>query len=235
MNWTVPKLWVGGDVWIIGGGPSITKQFDIPKEIVDSVIDKKHDISIYSEYMKPIHDKHVIGINVAYMIGNWIDAVFFGDNNFFLKHKEAMYQWPGLKISCASNTGGIKWVKTLLRDRSKTFGISNNSSTVGWNGNSGAAAISVAANAGAKRIFLLGFDMKLDSENLQHWHSVYRPRPTSENIMQLKKGTPFHRHLRGFPAIANDANKRGIEIINVNPESAIESFNKVSLIEALSL
>ena len=83
MNWTVPRIWEGGDVWIIGGGPSITKEFQIPSEVVNDVVIGKKPLSLYSPYMESIHKKHVIGINVAYMLGPWVDMVFFGDNNFF--------------------------------------------------------------------------------------------------------------------------------------------------------
>jgi len=41
--------------------------------------------------------------------------------------------------------------------------------------------------------------------------------------------------LVGFPVIQNDANARGIEIINCSPESAIQEFPKISVKEALKL
>jgi hypothetical protein len=72
MIWQVPRIWEGGDVWIIGGGPSITKEFNIPDEVVQSVLKKQSPLSVYSPYMSFLHDKHVIGINVAYMLGDWI-------------------------------------------------------------------------------------------------------------------------------------------------------------------
>jgi hypothetical protein len=159
MSWIVPRMWEGGDVWIIGGGSSVTKQFGIPKQIVQNVITEVSPPSIYSPYMREIHEKHVIGINVAYLIGDWIDMVFFGDGGFFLKHKEGLAKFPGLKVCCQPNAAKYAWVKMLGRDTRQGKGISPNPRTVCWNNNSGSAAISVAANAGAKRIFLLGFDM----------------------------------------------------------------------------
>lgn len=100
MIWQVPRMWEGGDVWIIGGGPSVPKQFGIPDEVVQDVIKGISPPSVYSPYMSFIHDKHVIGINVAYLIGNWIDIIFFGDIGFFLKHQQGLASFPGLKVSC---------------------------------------------------------------------------------------------------------------------------------------
>ena len=232
-TWTVPyALWQGGDVWILGGGPSVVKQFNIPEEIVNEVR-MGASPSLYSPYMKAIHDKHVIGINVAYTIGDWLDMVFFGDSGFFLRHEKALYAWPNLKVSCAPASSKHNWVKFLDRNGNKPHGISDNPRKVSWNGNSGAAAISVAASAGAKRIFLLGFDMKLDEEGKnQHWHTLYKSKPT-DPIKPIS--LPFHKHIVGFPAIAKDARAMGIEIINVSPNSAIKDFKKVSLNSILEL
>jgi hypothetical protein len=46
-------------------------------------------------------------------------------------------------------------------------------------------------------------------------------------------GLPFERHLRGFPEIARDAKQRGIQIINVCPNSAIKEFPKINLKDVL--
>lgn len=240
MSWQVPKIWEDADVWIIGGGPSVTKQFGIPDEVVQSVIKGTSPPSVYSPYMKVLHDKHVIGINVAYLIGDWIDMVFFGDSAFFHSHIERLAKFPGLKVSCHPSVEKYDWIKYTPRS-GKSKGISDNPKMVSWNGNSGAAAISVAANAGASRIILLGFDMKLDTANKQHWHDLYgRQKRTQEQQNKRNRGIrqkpfhyPFDRHLRGFPVIAQDAKSRGIEILNASPDSAIECFPKFTIKELL--
>ena len=231
MNWRVPRIWEGGDVWIIGGGPSVPKQFNVPDDIIKKVVGGSSP-NLYSPFMSAIHTKHVIGINVAYLIGTWMDMVFFGDKGFFLTQQKGLGEFPGLKVACHPTMDDIPWVKNLERDRKRRGGISDNPGTVCWNKNSGAAAISVAANAGAKRIILLGFDMKLADDKGQHWHDIYGKRGR-----EPKKGKPimlpFDRHLRGFPEIAKDAKHRGIEIINVSPDSAITCFRKATVEEVL--
>ncbi|MDH7554339.1 MAG: hypothetical protein QHH74_11850 [Spirochaetota bacterium] len=209
-------------------------QFDIPKEVVDSVMAGTSPPSVYSPYMKSIHNKHVIGINVAFMIGDWIDMVFFGDNGFFLKYKAQLAKFPGLKVTCYSGINEVNWVKYLVKDGKKPRGISSAPNLVSWNGNSGAAAISIAAWAGAKRIILLGFDMALSQDNRQHWHNLY-----GKGVIDIKNekklmALPFQRHLIGFPIIAEDANRMGIEILNASPQSSIREFRKVTVKEILS-
>ena len=234
MNWQVPNMWEGGECWIIGGGPSLPQQFDIPDHIVTEVVNRRLTPDAYSPYLSTIHKKHVIGINAAYLLGNWVDIMFFGDNGFYQSHRNALLQWDGIKIGCSIGQGQkeLDGVKMLSRDGNKKYGISKDPSKVCWNGNSGAAAISVAANAGVKRIILVGFDMIL-IEGQQHWHGVYKRAQINRVKPKQDIKTPFERHLIGFPQIATDARARGIEIINASPNSKINSFPKATVKELL--
>lgn len=233
MKWQIPRIWEGGDVWILGGGPSVYKQFEIPNDIIQKVIQGELQPNAYSPFMSAIHNKHVIGINVAYTIGNWIDMVFFGDNSFFLQNQKGLLEFQGLKVSSNPACEKYNWVKYLAKDVKKQSGISDHPGLICWNCNSGSAAISIAANAGAKRIILLGFDMKTNGNNHQHWHDWYHKIGNQSDKAKRKLEATFDRHLRGFDQIAKDAKKRGIEIINANPDSAIIQFRKVPVKELL--
>jgi len=233
MMWKVPRIWEGGDVWIIGGGPSMPKQFGVPEGVIKQVSDGTLPPSAYSPYMKDIHKCHVIAINMAYKIGNWIDMVLFGDNGFYLHERKELADFPGLKISCHPNNDHDSWVKFLARDTSHTTGISSNPHMVSWNQNTGSAAISLAAHTGAKRIILLGFDMKLADNKMQHWHNLYQKGPVDPNDKRRIRKLPFARHLAGFSVIAEDAKKMHIEILNACPDSAIECFPKFTVNQLL--
>jgi hypothetical protein len=231
MVWSVPKIWKGGDVWILGGGPSVIQQFYMPSDIVSQVLEGKLPVSAYSPYMEPIHKKHVIGVNAAFEIGTWIDMVVFGDSKYFVNHRKKMALFPGLRVGCTPAARTASWAKELDRDGKKPYGLTMNPTKVSWNGNSGSAAINVAVHTGAKRIFLLGFDMKLAGGE-KHWHRVYsKGKPIKRVGIQL----PFPKHLVGFPAIKEDADKLGVQIFNVCPDSAIKEFPKLTLKEALLL
>lgn len=225
-------MWDGGDVWIIGGGPSVPRQFDVPEKVIQKVINGTLPPNAYSPFMGAIHDKHVIAVNMGYKIGNWIDMVVFGDSGFFLRERIGLSQFPGIKVSCNPGSKNEPWVKYLGRDTGKTKGISSHPSLVSWNGNTGAAAISIAVHAGASRVLLLGFDMDIDSNTqMQHWHNLYDKGPVHDERRRRK--LPFSRHLTGFPVIADDAKKLGVEIINVSPNSTITCFPKMTTKELL--
>jgi len=221
MKWTVPRIWSGGTAVILGGGPSITQQFNIPEYVVDDVYKRRQTPAAYSPYLKAIHKQHVIGVNVAYKMGDWVDVVFFGDESTWLEDKENLLKFKGLRVTCSDNLNYIKRLKCLNRNKIKPFGLTIEPNAVSWNGNSGASAINFAIHTGVKRIILLGFDMQVDEKGNQHWHKFYvGDTKTLESTMS--------NHLKGFPQIKIDADALGVQIINANPSSRIECFPKMN-------
>jgi len=234
MIWTVPRLWEGATCWIIGGGTSVPHQFEVPSEVIQKVYTGRLSPSAYSDYMRPLHNRHVIGINNAYQLGTWVDILFFGDSHWYLKHRVKLAEWPGLKVCCDQKFANrprnkMEGIKFLERDKKRREGISSDPSKVSWNANSGAAAISLAYHLGVRRINLLGFDMTMDDEKSHsHWHGSHMPPG-----QRAKRSPPFEKHLKGFPAIARDAEELGIEIYNLSPISKIDCFPKIGLRETL--
>lgn len=230
-HWKIPKMWKDGEAWIIGGGLSMPRQFGVPEGVIEEVTTKQDPITLYSDYLKPIHDKNVIGVNIAFMLGDWISVLYFCDSGFFRNYKDDILAFKNIKATCvnhlprqAINSGELRNIKRMKRDM--RYGLSPKADTICWNYNSGGAAIDFAAHAGVKRILLLGFDMTA-VENKTHWHSGF---PT------YKKPTvpgSFRRFLRSFPSIAADAKRNRIEILNISPESKIKEFPKVKLEEVL--
>lgn len=233
MIWQIPKIWEGGECWILGGGPSLPRQFGVPEDVIEQVRTRQQPLDAFSPYFSAIHSRHVIGVNAAFLLGSWVDIAFFGDKGFYFKNHDIMRQFPNLKVVC---NDGLKSkvvherLKLVARDGNRRRGISTRPGCVSWNGNSGGAAINLAVQLGVKKIYLLGYDMQADSEDKQHWHAHY-----IKNLNKKKdpKRLPFHRHIVCFQYIAKDAKKQGIEIINVNPDSAIQDFKRVSLNEVL--
>jgi hypothetical protein len=231
MIWKVPRIWENEDVWILGGGPSVLKQFEIPNKLIKDVMDGTSPPSVYSSYLSKLHDKHVIGINVAFMIGDWMDMIFFGDDGFFKRYESQLSEYRGLKVTCTdlASTNEVPWVKYLPKDKEHVKGITRNPSKVSWNHNSGAAAISLAVHTGASKIILLGFDMNVNEDKNMHWHDIYK-RGKIETPKDWKHWQPIlERQMLGFKHIAQDAKEIGVTIINASPTSSINSFPKTSI------
>ena len=223
-GWKVPKLWKGSSCYIIGGGPSWLHQFEIPDSVITQVRQKKKLMSRYSPYMRYLHDKHVIGVNGAFQLGSWVSVCAFMDWQWYEEHeKPILTQFAGLRVTTNEAVKELSYVKHHIKylapERNKVYGISNEQGMCAQNGNSGAFAINVAYHLGVKRIYLLGFDMNI-TEGVSHFHGEYKDTWTE---------TIINTHLRCFPDIARDAEQYGLEIYNVNPDSAIDCFPKITM------
>ena len=230
MHWQIPRMWDGGDCWIIGGGTSMPRQFGVPEEIIQQVKNHTLPISAYSAFLTPLHNKNVVGVNLAFLLGDWVSALYFCDAQIFRGFRSEIHKFKNLKLTCANHIDRNLWheainLKRLKRDM--RLGLSSKSDMICWNHHSGAAAINFAALTGVKRIYLLGFDMKPDESGQTHWHNgkLFYKKPTGPGV--------FKRFMKGFPHIARDAKYKGVEIINVSPDSAIPDFKKVSLSQVL--
>lgn len=92
--------------------------------------------------------------------------------------------------------------------------------------NSGAAAIELAADMGAKRILLIGYDCQF-KDGKRHWHGDHPRGAGSGNAGTISK----------WPAMFNKLARsiKGVEIINCTRETALTCFPRASLESALSV
>jgi len=95
---------------------------------------------------------------------------------------------------------------------------------VGHGFNSGFGAVSLALCLGADPIYLLGFDMKGQNGVVSHFHSGY-PRKWRQN------GKVYSTFIASFNKVAEDCLSRA-KIINLNPDSAMECFPRMTWDEA---
>lgn len=194
--WRIPRIWPDRTVYILGGGPSLK------------------DVNV-----EALKGERVIATNNAYRLADWIDVVTFVDTAWLEWHESELKSFGGLKISSAkahlSGIGPRVGVKVVNSD-AQFDGLSASPGVVALNKNSGAFAINVATLLGAKRIVLLGFDMK--TINGRHnWHKDHK-----RNDKQDPK--PYDSFLPRFPAIARDLARMGVQCVNATPGSALTVF-----------
>lgn len=237
-RWSIPRIWPDSTVFIIGGGPSL----------------HRHQIQLLQDN-KAQGSYRVLGVNKAFRLGDWVDAIFFGDQKFYTYFRKEMIEtYGGLKISTVAKCERDKNFKHIGKDRQKRHGISEKKDMVCWNKNSGCASINLAYHFGGKRIVLLGFDMKpmRDSEPMKeaqarakrdpkftplstHWHDGYPEfsRPGRNAKGEVPTKLPYHRYLGTIPTIAKDAKRLGIEIIDCSLEGALSAWPKRAVEEVI--
>ena len=149
--------------------------------------------------------------NTTYRIAPWADALFAMDRAWWDVHlAEVNRVFLGVRYS--NNPLSQKYnVKKLSQAEFKTYG------------NSGASCISLAADGGAKRIILLGFDCQ-KTEGKTHWHGDHPP--TLGNAGQIS---------RWHEKFAEQAKAlRHLEIINCSRATALKCHPRANLEEILA-
>lgn len=208
------QAWKDKTCFLIGGGPSLAK-FDF------KLIRNQLSIGINKSFTK-----FPTTINYA-MDDRFYTLVTYPQNS---NQRELHQQWLA-----------YKGIKVFLRPSVKSkfdssvyyvFNLNTNVLSLNlkkgiWGGNnSGFGALMLACALGCKRIGLLGYDLKVQKTSktvITHWHGGYGLKKQSNFQTKLDK---FKAYFDGF---ANVIAEQGIEVVNLNSDSALECFPKDSL------
>ncbi len=162
--------WKGKDAFIIGGGASLR---DFNLNILDG--------------------RNTLGANDAFRLGPHICArVLFSDWKWWKIAKWDLEKYAkdgGIVYTVSPETERVNlpWLHQFMR---VNVAVSLNPEALGWTHNTGCVAVNLAGLLGAKRVFLLGFDMTSSPKwGTTHWHN-WRNRPTPP--------TSFDRFIKGF-------------------------------------
>jgi len=200
--WIPPEIWPGETVFIIGGGPSL-RDFDW-----DLVCREK-----------------IIGANDAYMLGPWVDYNMFADSGWYSMHRKFFSAATATMIGITNQplrNRSVKWVKRAQH----AYG--ERPFEIPWFGNTGMACICLAVKFGAKRVCLLGFDMKIDEESGEaNWHVNQLSSPNASAYARFMNWGKKLKKLM-------DEHHPDVEILNCNPDSAMDLWPKVKIEEVLS-
>jgi len=202
--WKPDKRWTGADVFVIGGGKSLSG-FDFTL----------------------LRGRNTIGCNAAFKLGADVcNVCFFSDLPWYHSFKEELAKFPGDVVThCPSlmvKGAGIPWLKNLPRQKRGLF-----PNVVGFGGNSGCSAVSLSLVMGAQRVFLLGMDCKADTSVDAHWHQWTTQGINMKVFPKFLEG--WQAIATDLPRVFP-----GREIINLNPESSIPFFPKAEFSQYLS-
>lgn len=197
-----------GTVVCIAGGPSLTQaQLDLVREA------------------RELDAVRVIGVNNAYQRAPWVDVIYACDLMWWKTYL------PDIKrrgLACelvtqdASAHKQFQLTTRVSGSASDGLGIGE----IHTGGNGGHAAVNLAYLWGAKRILLLGYDMKRGPEGERHWHPDH-PKP----LIQQQN---FEQWIHRFKSTARDLEKLGIAVVNCTPGSALPWFPHADLGETLA-
>ena len=213
MRWVPDNRWLAEDAYIIGGGPSLAT----------------FDWSL-------LHPKNTIGCNSAFALGPAVCRVcYFGDEKFFRERDPETRRMFSDGLREYSEAGGLvvtdhphayfaghPWVRWLPR-QPRGLGTA----AIGFNTNSGSAAINLALLLGAARVFLLGFDMQLGAAGTANFHKKSIEPPDAR--VYGKMLAAMQLVAQQLPVVFP-----GREVINVNDGGRLACFPRVGVAEHFS-
>ena len=153
--------------------------------------------------------------------------MYFADFRWWQRHHErpAFTAFAGQLCSIQAALGGDvdhEHVHMLRNDGSSGMPKGPNALTTGPNG--GYQALLLALLAGARRVLLLGYDMRFTPEGKTHFHSDH---PKEWRVAE----DMYREYAKMFAGIKPHD---GVEVLNCTPGSAIKAFPHVPLGEALA-
>ena len=197
--WVVPPQWCGQTAFLLAGGPSL-KGFNA------SVLRGRG---------------RVIAINNSWELAPWADVLYFCDRSWWRRHREQVKQrFTGrYLVSLGVNEAGVHRLRA-----GGVSGLSSDPSVLKHGTNSGYQAINLAYLFGAKRIVLLGYDMRVNPD-ATHWHAGHPNGPTAKRYAQIIRDNM----LPHFDSLVKPLRDAGVEVMNATPDSALTAFPLVTI------
>lgn len=165
-----------------------------------------------------VRDLRVIVVNTTFRLAPWAEILYAADEQWWRETPDAM-RFAGRKVSIKPNTlAGLE-----IMENTGDLGFDPKPGCLRTGNNSGYQAVHLAAQLGARRILLCGFDM-----GGGHWHGRH-PAPLRDTPQEY-----YAKWARNFESLAKDLDARGVEVINCTPGSRLSAWPIVPLAEALA-
>lgn len=195
----IRPAWAGETVVCIAGGPSVA---DIDLEAIRG-------------------KARFIAINNSYLIAPWADLLYFADYRWWEWHRDRpeFKSFAGAKVTIQGTGSLVPDTSTHLLHNYGTDGLSEVPNGLHTGCNSGYQAINIAYLAGARRIILLGYDMRFRNGR-SHWHLGHPLRNPELH---------YEMYAKLFGSTRKQLDAAGIEVFNCCLDSHINAFPRRAL------
>lgn len=197
----VERIWPDETIVVLASGPSLT-QADVDA----------------------CRGRRVIAVKDAVRLAPWADVLYFagvGVGSWWKTYTTLIRSFAGLKFTLEPKAEALA---PMLRNTGM-LGLETDPTGLRHGRNSGYQAVNLAVHVGARRIVLLGFDMRRDANNRSHFFGehAYHTVPSQYDMFT-----------RCFDSMIAPLQVLGVEVLNATRDTALTSFPRVSLAEALA-
>lgn len=209
--WRVPRDWPGATCAILASGPSLSDS-QIAVVRAAHAAGRCKAIAIKETWRRaPWADVlYATGAKEWRRLG---DAVAFRGLKVGLAYGSPITHPGVLLVACNTEMPGLSLDPALLYCGRESKGVGAP--------HGGFQAINLAVLFGARRILLLGYDLRPGPSGEAHWFPD-RERP-GEGL------PPFKGFLRAYNSLPPDLARAGVEVINCTPGSALDLFPRADI------
>lgn len=163
-----------------------------------------------------------INLKAHVAMAPWADILYAADTKWWEQNLEEALKFKGRKVTIAPRQGCSHFIHkdVFVMGNGGTHGFDPRCNFLRSGGNSGYQAVHLAAHLGARLILLFGFDMR-PKDGRHHWFGYHAWREGHVGNYPLFVGR--------FNGLASELSKKGIEVINCTPGSALKCFPISSL------
>lgn len=198
--WKVPRDWPGEVAYVIAGGPSVLSQ----------------DLTL-------LKGRRVIVVNSSWEAFPEAQYLFFGDYRWFYQHRDKLkIGFKGRVVTPCSVTRGKEIL--LLKKVKPPPGICADPAKISMFFTSLQGALNLSVHLGARRIVLLGADMRPASDGRTHHHEPH-PWPQKRDC--------WDKQMIDLETTVRPLADMGIEVINTSLESRLTWWPKMRLEDCL--
>ena len=169
----------------------------------------------------------VIAVKEAARLAPWADALYFCDAHFVTDEPDLFKNFKGRVLTLENYKLREKLPKLECLKNDGPKGFADEPDRIRHGKNSGYQAMHVAAHLGARRIVMLGFDMKPGDGGRLHFFGNRATRTTPPSVYSTFM-------VPKFPEFAVELKRRAIDVVNATPGSAIGCFRRAPIQEALA-
>jgi hypothetical protein len=212
--WSVEPEWEGETAVVIASGPSLTR------EQANFVKGKCRVIAVNNAGIDTVNSETQ---ELVPAMAPWADVLFAADAKWWRCYHERALKFPGRKVTVKAT---LPWAEIYSLTQSTEHASFDPQPThLVSGGNSGYMAVHLAVHFGAKRILLLGFDMRDGRNRKRHWFGNHPPKLNSRGN--------YAGWIRAFDKLAKVLNAKDVEVINCTPDTALRCFRRMSIEAAL--
>ena len=203
---SVPRIWPGETVVILGGGSSLTQP----------------DVNLCRGHAR------VVAVKEAHQLAAWADVLYAADAKWW-RHYHPRVTFDGLKYAIEQApdqppTDWSQWPDVQVLRNTGAEGLELDPTGLRTGYNSGYQAVNLAVHFGAARIVLLGFDMWNGPDGRQNWfgwHPLHTP-------------SPYPIFLQAFASLVDPLKAAGVQVVNASRFTVLKAFPQVPLEEAFA-